>query len=151
QSVSPDGSAIAFIARAHMHSVRNGVDVRRIWNSDIWIMNADGENATRIISGDTLTWFGSIRWSPDGKRIAYQSFHRENGETVRYSVVTSNLKGGTLSTVAAARRYQGSSLDHVFPEDFCWLPDGRIVYAVREPSPNSRDSNLWALNVDARS
>src|SRR5438067_6549775 len=29
--------------------------------------------------------------------------------------------------------------------------DGRVIYAVREPPPNSRDSNLWAVAVDTKS
>jgi WD40-like Beta Propeller Repeat len=45
----------------------------------------------------------------------------------------------------------GPSLDHIFPEDFCWLSDDRIVYAVREEPPNSRDSNLWEVAVDSQS
>src|SRR5208282_3301503 len=45
----------------------------------------------------------------------------------------------------------GPSLDHIFPEDFCWLSDDRIVYAVREEPPNSRDSNLWEVAVDTQS
>jgi hypothetical protein len=48
------------------------------------------------------------------------------------------------------RHYVGQSIENNFPEDFCWL-DGRVIYAVREPAPNSRDSNLWAGTVDAKS
>ena len=33
------------------------------------------------------------------------------------------------------------------PGDFCWLPDGRIVYA-RQESPDSDDGNLWQVGID---
>jgi Tol biopolymer transport system component len=49
----------------------------------------------------------------------------------------------------ASRQSAGFSIDHKFPEDFCWRSDGRVVYAVREPPPNSRDSNLWEVHVDS--
>jgi len=29
-----------------------------------------------------------------------------------------------------------------------WLPDGRVIYAQSEPTPNQRDSNLWGVRVD---
>jgi hypothetical protein len=31
---------------------------------------------------------------------------------------------------------------------FAWLSDGRFVFALSEPSPNSADSNLWILEID---
>ena len=65
-----------------------------------------------------------------------------------YTIEICDLNGGTTSVILSKRHYRGMSLDHIFPEDFLWLADGRVVYAVREPSPNSRDSNLWEVAVD---
>jgi len=149
QSVSPDGSLIAFITGNHMNGAENSVNRRLLWNSEIWIMGADGENPRKVLSGDNLTYFGSVRWSPDGKHIGYQRFHLANQDSVDYTIEICDLNGGTPSVVFSKRHYRGPSLDHIFPEDFCWLADGRIVYAVREASPNSRDSNLWEVFVNA--
>jgi Tol biopolymer transport system component len=41
--------------------------------------------------------------------------------------------------------------DLSFPADFWWLPDGRVIYAVRENAPNNRNSNLWQISVDSKS
>jgi len=148
QSGSPDGSLIVFITSNYMNRAENSVNQRLVWNSEVWTMGSGGENAKRVLSGDNLTYFGSVRWSPDGKRIGYQRFHLINQDAVDYTIEICDLNGGTPSVVFLKRHYRGVSLDHIFPEDFCWLADGRIVYAVREASPNSRDSNLWEVAVD---
>jgi Tol biopolymer transport system component/DNA-binding winged helix-turn-helix (wHTH) protein len=150
QSVSPDGSLIAFVANSQMSGEENAINRRLMRNSEIWMMAFDGENARRIVTGDNLTYFGSVRWSPDGTRIAYQKFHLGNGSLVDYSIETCDLKGGSASVIVSQLHYAGVSIDHTFPQDFLWLRNGRIIYAVRESPPNLRDFNLWAVEVDAK-
>jgi hypothetical protein len=70
---------------------------------------------------------------------------------VDYTIESCDLNGQTPSVIQAKRNYGGQSIEHNFPEDFCWLTDGKVIYAVRELAPNSRDSNLWAVAVDAKS
>src|ERR1700680_2637193 len=53
RSVSPDGSQIAF--------------VRGEKNQEIWLASSDGEQA-RKIAGEPGDIFGSVVWSPDGRR-----------------------------------------------------------------------------------
>ena len=151
QSISPDGSLVAFVTSTHMGSTENEINRRLVWNSEIWTMGPDGENARKVVLGDDLTYFGSVRWSPDGKRIAYQKYRIGSGESVDYTIETCDRTGGAPAVVFSTQHYSGPSLDHIFPEDFCWLRDGRIVYAVREDPPNSRDSNLWEIFVDPQS
>src|SRR5271157_4462856 len=57
----------------------------------------------------------------------------------RYSIETSDLKG--------ANRTVFVSDPDVRLEDFCWLPDGRIVYS-RQESVRSSDDNLWQIGID---
>ena len=57
-SWSPDGSRLAFV------SDRDG-------NSEIYVMDADGQNQTRLTDNDH--WDGSPSWSPDGSRLAFMS------------------------------------------------------------------------------
>lgn len=52
---SPDGSRIAFV---------RGVDEAM---NELWLMNADGSDARRLIDEPV----GSFSWSPDGSRIAF--------------------------------------------------------------------------------
>ena len=151
ESVSPDGLLIAFITSRHMGNAENAINRRLLWNGEIWIMGPDGENARRVVRGDNLTYFGSVRWSPDGTRIAYQKFRLASGSLVDYTIESCDLNGRTPSLIQAKRNYVGQSIEHNFPEDFCWLTDGRVISAVREHPPNSRDSNLWAVAVDAKS
>src|SRR5208283_1272305 len=82
---------------------------------------------------------------------AYQKYRFASGESVNYTIEICERNGGTPSVVLSSQHYTGPSLDHIFPEDFCWLSDDRIVYAVREEPPNSRDSNLWEVAVDTQS
>jgi DNA-binding winged helix-turn-helix (wHTH) protein/Tol biopolymer transport system component len=152
QSASPDGSSVAFITSRHMRVGENEINRRLMWDSEIWIVEADGENARRVVPGDKLTYFGSVEWSPDGKRIAYQRFRTPRGGLlVDYTIESCDLNGRMTSVIVTLHHYRSPSTDHNFPEDFCWLGDGRIVYAVREPPPNIRDSNLWQVTLDPNS
>lgn len=63
---SPDGKRVAFISN------RAGVQ-------DVWLVNADGSNLTRLTSlveGEAL----SLNWAPDGKRIVFQLNSGERAE-----------------------------------------------------------------------
>jgi Tol biopolymer transport system component len=75
-SWSPDGRHIAFISD-------------RAGNQDVWRMEADGSNATRIT--DTPEAEIHPYWSPDGKLIIYN--RRVAGERL-YSIWTSDAGGG---------------------------------------------------------
>ena len=72
-SWSPDGGRIAF------HSNRDDPDPNddeHFW--DIYVMNADGSDQTRLTDGSA--WDSYPRWSPDGQRIAFQSYIDGNWE-----------------------------------------------------------------------
>ena len=128
-----------------MNVAENAVNTHLVRNSEIWLMDSESENARRVVPGDNLTYFGSVRWSPDGNRIAFQKLHKAENLLIEYSIETCNLDGKACSVLVRKRNYSGQSMDHNFPEDFCWLRDGRIVHAVRKAPPNNRDANLWAF------
>ena len=83
-SWSPDGRRIAF--------QKSGT---------IWVMDANGKNATALFSG--TDWLSAPAWSPDGTRLAYGS---ASGEVVIVS----------LNGVAKAEKFIGSHP--------AWSPDG---------------------------
>ena len=64
---SPNGSKIAYLARAH----RGIADIGKTSWGDIWVMNADG-STTNAVTHDA-TDYGTA-WSPDGTRIATLDF-----------------------------------------------------------------------------
>src|SRR4029453_14519483 len=57
--VSPDGKRIAYIA------VKNGVP-------NVCVMKIDGSDQCQLTSRKTAC--GRVRWSPDGKQVAFVSF-----------------------------------------------------------------------------
>jgi DNA-binding winged helix-turn-helix (wHTH) protein/Tol biopolymer transport system component len=146
RSVSPDGSMIAFLTDSNQSE--NAVNRHLIRGAEIWIMGPNGENARRVVAGNFLTYIGSVAWSQHGRRIAFQKFRRDARDSITYTIETVDLKGSTASIIFEKLHYGSYSVDRNFPEDLCWLSDGRIVYAVREPMPTIRDSNLWTVKVD---
>ena len=66
---SPDGRQIAFVG----NKLRNPPPGRghRKANSDIYVMNADGSGTRRLTHN--VGYDGEPAWSPDGRKIAFQS------------------------------------------------------------------------------
>lgn len=65
--ISPDGQKVAFISN------RNGID--NIYIAYLDSIDAEG-NLTNYAVTDILTGIQSISWSPDGKKLAFEAFHR---------------------------------------------------------------------------
>lgn len=63
--LSPDGSKIVFYARPAAYTVPPGPDT----DLEIWSVNVDGSDITRLTSNDTDDY--GPNWSPDGQRIVY--------------------------------------------------------------------------------
>ena len=149
-SVSPDGSLITFTAGNNLVSLHNRPT---LMSSEIWVMGPRGENARRVVGGDSGTYFGSVQWSPDGKRIAYRKLALATQAFAEYTLETHDLAGGTPSVLVSSRESHsltGVSLDVGLADTFCWTRDRRIIYSVHEPTPNHRARNLWAIDVDSQ-
>lgn len=86
----------------------------------ISIVNTDGSVSAQIATEAA----GEPRWSPDGKRIAFQHGQYHRGQTGRAIYVVD-------ATGRGIRRVAGNALPGaVFGSVFSWSPDGtRIVYA----------------------
>ncbi len=96
---SPDGRQIAFM-RCRDYNC----------NSDIWIMNADGSGARRLIADAS-----EPAWSPDGKRLVYASSLMVGTEARGLSVANADGSGVTPLT-AAGPGYMPA-----------WSPDGTAL------------------------
>jgi eukaryotic-like serine/threonine-protein kinase len=139
-SVSPDGSLIAFTSSP--------------FDSDIWLMEPNGEAPRRIITADEGESIISVVWSPDTRRIAYQRL-RWGPSGAQCSIESRNLNGGQPTIVLS-----NPKLATGFGGGFVWLADGRLIYSLGEaaaPNPyvaapgfGIPDTNLWEIQVDAR-
>ena len=116
-SWSPDGRRIAFI------SERDGHPRPRIpgwFTSEIYVMDADGgnqQNLTNHPSDDR-----SPSWSPDGKRIVFQS-DRDNDKGHNIEIYVMDADGSNQINIT-------NNLAN--DEDPSWSPDGkRIVFAAQ--------------------
>jgi len=126
---SPDGTHIAFTLAVGSGYLR-----------DIWVMGSQGDNLQRVLALGENEWLGSVHWSPDGHRLAYAKWQR-TPERYKTSIETCDLKGATRTVVVSEQE--------VWLHDFCWLPDGRIVYS-RQESTFSDDDNLWQIGIDSQ-
>jgi eukaryotic-like serine/threonine-protein kinase len=124
-SVSPDGSEIAFLGDYDAGSARG-----------IWVSTADGDDPRRLITAQGGEHFNQVAWSPNGQRLAYSKGLAGTG--IYMSAIESvNLKGGPPIRILSSPKLQG----------FCWLPDGRIVYSLRQSVMTGADSNLWEVST----
>jgi serine/threonine protein kinase/Tol biopolymer transport system component len=127
--VSPDGTHIAFCPLGTSNYVR-----------EIWVMDSQGNNPQKVLALGETEWLHSVHWSPGGHRLAYI---REQRTAVRSlsSIETCDLKGAGCTVVVFADRDLSLS-------NFCWLPDGRIIYSRQESPSSSDDDNLWQIGID---
>jgi Tol biopolymer transport system component len=105
------------------------------------VMDADGSHSRKLIgqAGDT---FGPTAWSPDGRKLAFIRYIFMAGEThYKKELGIYDFENGAIKVVLTEE-----GLDPAL----AWTKDNRLIYSLREPPPNSRDSNVWALLVDAK-
>ncbi|MBV8069189.1 MAG: PD40 domain-containing protein, partial [Acidobacteriaceae bacterium] len=149
-SVSPDGSLIAFTTGNTYRAQPPDNNATSLLNTEIWVMGPNGENARKIVSAQKGTYFASVRWSPTGERLAYRKLRLAH-EDSEYSIETCDPNGGTPTVVLSSRRLRwysaGSDLGS---GDLAWTPDGRLNYALNEAAPNLTDRNLWATPVNPK-
>src|SRR6516162_3313859 len=67
--ISPDGSRIVY-TRQHVNKLEDK------WDSELWIVNADGSQNRFFVKGS------AARWSPDGRRVAYLADGEPKGSQV---------------------------------------------------------------------
>jgi len=109
----------------------------------IWLVGANGQAPRLLAEGDEGTGFMQLVWSPDGNRIAYLKI-RQASDDFACSLEDRDLHGSPPVVVLTGTNLCQS------PQGFWWAPDGRLIYSLAEPSPNSNDSNLWEVKLDPR-
>jgi dipeptidyl aminopeptidase/acylaminoacyl peptidase len=100
--LSPDGTQILF--------TRRWIDkMNDKWESSIWLMNADGSHQRSLTQGS------DVKWSPDGKRIAYIG----KGEPSGQQIFVRWMDGEGAATQISHLTESPSGLD--------WSPDGKML------------------------
>jgi len=132
--VSPDGTRIAFTPQA----LTTG-DVR-----EIWVMGTEGDNPQKVFAVGEKDQLQSVHWSPDGQRLAYIRVQR-TFEGYQTSIEACNVKGENRTLIVSDFRQ--------LLVDFCWLPNGRLVYSRAEEEfarygSESDHDNLWQIHVN---
>ena len=118
-SWSPDGSRLAFVSDRDSSW--------EIYDYEIYVMDADGQNQTRLTDNDY--WDGSPSWSPDGSRLAFVA-----GAVI--CVMDADGQNQTHLTDAAARDGSPS-----------WSPDGsRLAFA----SDRDGNSEIYVMDADGQ-
>ncbi len=118
-SWSPDGKQIVFVHQDDIDSANNGV------NEQVWVMNADGSHARALTTGsepkDQVP-----DWSPDGKRIAYES-----GNAPNQGIWVMGADGANPHQLSGCR--QGDASPCAAGSDFgtAWSPDGKSIAFLR--------------------
>jgi Tol biopolymer transport system component len=95
---------------------------------EIWLAEADGSNPVQLTRGPGR-WQGSPRWSPDGRRIVFNS----RGEDGYSDVWTIDIGGGSPRRVTSGPLTEGGA---------SWSRDGRWMY-YREDRPDGHD--IWRV------
>ena len=100
-------------------------------------MGANGESPRELVAGQKGNAVSRPQWSPDGGRVAFLRLQGTPGQATIESVAAG---GGQPSVVVSLPKRR----------DYCWVRDGRMLYAVAEPPPNEAHESLWELKVNPR-
>ena len=105
---------------------------------DIWMLDTTRSGRIRLTSNPENDAFPV--WSPDGARIAFQSYQKGTaGEIYVKSAAATGPEELVLSTP-----------DVTHPMD--WSPDGQfLLYRTQPQGSNTSQWNLWAVAVDGKS
>src|SRR5258707_5000581 len=126
ESISPDGRWISFTAALGEPGGR-----------EIGVMDASGEHARKVFETDQKSWMRYVRWSPDGKRLAYVLVHDTPGKD--WTLESRELDGGAPMLILP----NANDVQH----DFQWLAEGSLIYGANEPGGGG--CNYWRLKVNS--
>lgn len=124
-SVSPDGSYISFTSNAGI-----------LGDTQVWLMGSAGDQARPLFAAAGNSSVSRVQWSPNGQRVSYLRTD-DSGDLLE----SRDLNGGDAATVLLP-----SVMKNV--GDFSWLPDGRLLFAVRQSQPLGETYNYWMVRLD---
>ena len=110
--ISPDGSKIAYVVNVINKDANRG-------KRSIWIVPTAGGAAQQFITSDKND--DTLRWSPDGKRVAFLSTRAGAPQ-----LFVANDDGSTPRKITDAPEGVG---------EFIWSPDGKMFAFVTDVYP----------------
>ena len=121
-SPSPDGTKVAFISQD--------------W-SEVWVIGVNGDQPRRIASGHPENTYQLVFWSPDSKRVNFQTRYAADGVTAYESILLATEKTEVES-------------QNIRMKSASALADGRILF-LQPDSPNSgAPDQLWEMKTDLK-
>jgi Tol biopolymer transport system component len=128
---SPDGETIAFLSASRGAPAAGG-------NWNIYLMDADGSDVRKLtdfpdpLISEQGTWASGLDWSPDSKKLVYESFNWQE-ESIDIYVVRVDGSGSRRLT-----RGPGSEVSAV------WSPNGRRLLFAGD---RDGDYEIYALRL----
>jgi hypothetical protein len=117
----------------------------RSFQGEVFLMGPNGEDPTRLIRREDLA-IREMAWAPNGKFLLIGAIVQPNLGTQTLQAINVGT-GDALEVMQDPRTFQ--HWRGYLP--FYWLPDGRLLYARREPEPSIKTSNLWQIELDLES
>jgi Tol biopolymer transport system component len=129
---SPDGAWVAWVS--------NDGGRARLWRT-----RPDGSSALQLTDPERFDVDEAlpVRWSADGRRIAFSAFDDAPGSAVNPQIFVVDVETGAIERPGRP----GSEERRFFEADPCWSPDGRsLIYSVTGLTAN--DAGAYVRRVD---
>jgi Tol biopolymer transport system component len=121
---SPDGRYLAYV----WYNKNNFADLR--------IIKLDGSEPRILYSNEEMEWMWVYDWSPDGKQILAIFFYQDTTA----QVVLVSVDNGSVDVL--------KFLDDDFPNNMCFMPDGKYILYDHPQKENTVDYDISMMSTD---